>query len=71
MAPEKGKPRQGTPPDDGRQWLCRQQITERHGWSPATITRYAQKLQWTCYHAPLHSQHWYLVGEVTWYANFL
>jgi len=67
----KGVPRIGEPPNDGREWICRDEAMQLFGCSKATIQNYLRRLKLTYFRPTDGSQLWVLKREVEPYAKFL
>ena len=68
---KKGVPRIAEPPNDGREWICRDTALEMLNCGANTLWRYRRRFEWECYTPPDYSQKWYLKKEVAFYADFL
>ena len=68
---KKGVPRIGNPPQDGREWVCRDDAMKRFDCSITTLRKYIKRFAWIVFCPPDNSQMWILKSEIEPWAKFL
>ncbi len=68
---KKGVPRIGEPPNDEREWICRDDAMKRFDCSITTLRKYIKRFDWTAFCPSDGSQLWLLKSEIEPWAKFL